>query len=79
MMNLSKRGGAAEPHGHDVARYAVQKTDAQWREQLDPMQFKVARQAATERPFNKCGQNLLLKRGKLIGHTSLVCAKSRGQ
>lgn len=39
------------PHPHDDARYPVQKTEAQWREQLDPMQFKVARQAATERPF----------------------------
>ena len=45
---LSPPGG---PHPHDDHRYTVQKTDAQWREQLDPMQFKVARQAATERPF----------------------------
>ena len=51
MTNLFERGGAAEPHGHDDARYLVRKTDAQWREQLAPMQFKVARQAATERPF----------------------------
>jgi peptide-methionine (R)-S-oxide reductase len=29
----------------------VQKTDAEWRAQLDPMQFEVARHAATERPF----------------------------
>jgi peptide-methionine (R)-S-oxide reductase len=33
------------------ANYAVQKSDAEWREQLDPMQYKVARHAATERPF----------------------------
>ena len=31
--------------------YPVQKTDAEWREQLDPMQYQVARQAATERAF----------------------------
>jgi peptide-methionine (R)-S-oxide reductase len=29
----------------------VQKTETEWREQLDPMQFQVARQAATERAF----------------------------
>ena len=29
----------------------VRKTDAEWRAQLDPMQFDVARLAATERPF----------------------------
>ena len=51
MMNLFKRGTTAEPHGHDDARYPVQKSESQWREQLDPMQYKVARQAATERPF----------------------------
>jgi peptide-methionine (R)-S-oxide reductase len=30
----------------------VQKTEAEWRSQLDPMQFEVARHAATERPFS---------------------------
>jgi len=29
----------------------VRKSDAQWREQLDDMQFAVTRQAATERPY----------------------------
>ena len=36
---------------HEDTRYPVQKTDAQWREQLDAMQYQVARHAATERPF----------------------------
>jgi peptide-methionine (R)-S-oxide reductase len=40
------------PHDHDDPRYDVHKTDAQWREQLDPMQYEVARQAATERAFS---------------------------
>ncbi|MBL8352493.1 MAG: peptide-methionine (R)-S-oxide reductase MsrB [Burkholderiaceae bacterium] len=40
-----------EPHPHDDPRYPVRKTEAEWREQLDPMQFQVARKAATERPF----------------------------
>jgi peptide-methionine (R)-S-oxide reductase len=31
--------------------YKVEKTEAEWRAQLDPMQFEVARHAATERPF----------------------------
>lgn len=34
-----------------MSRYKVQKTEAQWREQLDDMQFAVTRQAATERAF----------------------------
>ena len=32
--------------------YNVKKTDAEWKAQLDPMQFEVARHAATERPFS---------------------------
>jgi peptide-methionine (R)-S-oxide reductase len=31
--------------------YPVRKTDAEWRAKLDPMQYQVARHAATERPF----------------------------
>ena len=38
-------------HTHDDPRYAVHKTDDQWREQLSPMQYQVARHAATERAF----------------------------
>lgn len=38
-------------HDHDDPRYPVRKTDAEWRALLDPMQYKVARHAATERPF----------------------------
>ncbi len=40
------------PHGHDDPRYPVRKTDAEWRAGLDPMQYQVARQAATERAFS---------------------------
>jgi peptide-methionine (R)-S-oxide reductase len=31
--------------------YPVQKTDAQWREELDPLDYEVTRHAATERAF----------------------------
>lgn len=40
-----------DPHDHDDARYPVRKTDAEWRAQLDPTQYQVARHAATERAF----------------------------
>jgi peptide-methionine (R)-S-oxide reductase len=39
------------PHSHDDPRYPVHKTDAEWRAQLDPTQYQVARHAATERAF----------------------------
>ena len=42
---------SAKPHPQDDPRYAVHKTDAEWRAELDPMQYQVARHAATEQPF----------------------------
>jgi peptide-methionine (R)-S-oxide reductase len=39
-------------HDHDDARYPLRKSDAEWREQLSPTQYEVARHAATERPFS---------------------------
>ncbi len=39
------------PKSPDDPSYPVHKTDAEWRAQLDPMQYQVARHAATERPF----------------------------
>jgi peptide-methionine (R)-S-oxide reductase len=48
---FSSKPEPPEPHSHDDARYEVKKTDEQWRSELDRMQYAVARQAATERPF----------------------------
>jgi peptide-methionine (R)-S-oxide reductase len=42
---------APPAHSHDDRRYPVRKSDAEWRSELDPMQYEVARKAATERPF----------------------------
>ena len=39
------------PHDHNDPRYAVHKTEDEWRAKLSPMQYQVARQAATERAF----------------------------
>ena len=36
----------------DDPSYPVRKSDAEWRRQLDPMQFQVARHGATERAFS---------------------------
>ena len=34
-----------------MSKCKVEKTDAEWRAQLDPVQYEVARHAATERAF----------------------------
>src|SRR5262249_60191434 len=59
--------------GHLVGPVEVQpvtKTDAQWREQLTPEQYQVARGKGTERPF--CGTLLDNKRQ---GVYSCVCCR----
>ena len=38
-------------HPIDDPKYNDQKSDEEWRKQLDPLQYQVARQAATERAF----------------------------
>ncbi len=39
------------PHPHDDPRYPVRKTDAEWRAQLSPAEYAIARHASTERAF----------------------------
>lgn len=48
-MNIFKR--TPPPHPHDDPRYAVRRSDADWRAHLDSHQYQIARHAATERAF----------------------------
>jgi peptide-methionine (R)-S-oxide reductase len=46
--------GEPEPghsHGEGTKVYAVQKTDAEWKQQLTPEQYRVLRKQGTERAF----------------------------
>ena len=40
------------PHSTDDPRYPVRKPDAQWRDELGEIEYRVTRQAATERAFS---------------------------
>jgi peptide-methionine (R)-S-oxide reductase len=44
--------GAGAKRLGGTSDYPVHKTDAEWRAELDAMQYQVARRAATERPFS---------------------------
>ena len=45
------RSGTVETSGLDESRFAVQKTDAAWRDALTPEQYRVLRAQGTERAF----------------------------
>lgn len=36
----------------ETTQYPIAKSDAQWREELDPTRFSILREAATERPWS---------------------------
>lgn len=38
--------------GKDTTDYAVEKTDDEWKQELDPTRFSILREAATERPWS---------------------------
>ncbi len=52
--------------------YPIQKSDAQWREQLDELQYQVTRHAATERAFTGQYWNHWAH-----GHYDCVCCGAR--
>ena len=48
---MDKAVSAAAPEGRAPAREKIVKSDAEWRDELTPVQYKVARRAGTERAF----------------------------
>src|SRR5690349_7501843 len=50
MLTRAATSDIPEREGHPVGNKVV-KTDAEWRAQLTPEQFRVTREADTERPF----------------------------
>lgn len=45
-------GCSVEQEGDAMKEFSVHKTDAEWKEALTPEQYRILREAATERPFS---------------------------
>jgi peptide-methionine (R)-S-oxide reductase len=48
---LCATGCSGEPEVNAVKKFPVQKTDAEWKAELTPEQYRILRKAGTERPF----------------------------
>ena len=53
-----------------MSNYPIQKTEAQWREQLGEAHYKILREKGTERPFTG-SYNLTFEDGTYIKDTTL--------
>ncbi len=47
----NQRDMRVDINSNDPGTYRIQKNQDQWKEQLNPLQFNILRQAGTERPF----------------------------
>lgn len=64
----------ANPSGPQPGAAKVSKSDAEWREQLTPEQYRVTRQAGTEHPYGPAYEEF---NGQGAGNYHCVCCGAR--